>query len=46
MIKLGIVNADEYVYECRDEMGCIYIMNLEFLDIQEVPKERRLYMHR
>lgn len=46
MIKLKIVNTNDYEYECRDELGFSYIMNLEFLDIQERPEKRRLYMYR
>lgn len=44
MIKLEIVKKSNYEYECQDEMGHNYIMNLEFFDIQEFPKIRRLYI--
>lgn len=44
MIRLKIVNKNSYNYECKDEKDNCYNINLEFLDIEEVPKVRRLYM--
>ena len=40
MIKLEIINKNDYEYKVKDESGQIYILNLEFFDIQEAPKEK------
>lgn len=38
MIKLEIMDIDNYVYKLIDENGNEYDFNLEFLDIEESPK--------
>lgn len=40
MIKLEIINKNDYEYKVKDESGKTYILNLEFFDIQELPKEK------
>lgn len=39
MIKLEIISRNNYEYEVKDESGKTYILNLDFFDIQEKPKE-------
>ena len=39
MIKLQIEKKDGYIYNLKDKNEKIYILNLEFLDIEEVPRE-------
>ena len=39
MVKLEIVNNDNYEYELKDEEGNKYNFNLEFFDIKEKPKK-------
>ena len=38
MIKLEIINKDDYIYNLKDEKDNKYDLNLEFLDIAESPK--------
>ena len=39
MIKLKIVNKSNYDYELEDMKENKYTLNLEFLDVEEKPKE-------
>lgn len=39
MIKLLIVNKENYEYELEDEIGQVHSLNLEFFDINEEPKK-------
>ena len=34
MIKLKIINIDNYIYNLEDEKGKKYIFNLEFMDVE------------
>ncbi len=38
MVKLEILNIDGYKYNLKDEDDKNYIINLEFLDVEEKPK--------
>lgn len=39
MIKLEIISKNNYEYEVKDEKEKTYILNLEFCDIKDKPKE-------
>lgn len=46
MIKLEIVNKNNYEYKFKDERGNNYILDLEFLDIKGKPEiGDYIYMH-
>ena len=46
MIRLTIVNKNDYEYGLVDEKGQNYNLNLEFLDVEkELEKEDYLYMN-
>ena len=38
MIKMEIVKKDNYIYELKDEKENKYTLNLDFCDIEEIPK--------
>ena len=38
MVKLMIINKNEYLYSLKDERNNDYELNLEFLDVEEKPQ--------